>query len=70
MSLPERKIVIRSSPLGVSVDFERVVGGRDYSVPHDTLKAANASLGGKRLFHGWPSVTASGNGMEQAYVTA
>ena len=70
MSLPERKIVVRSSPLGVSVDLETVVGGRDYSVPHGTLKAANAFLGGKRLIHGRPSVTASGSGEEKAYVTA
>ena len=70
MSLRDRKIVLRSSPLGVSVDFAPVVGGRINPVPHVTLKAARASAGGKWLIHGCPSATASGNVKEQAHVTA
>ena len=33
-------------------------------------RARRAKLNNKRLIHGCPSATASGNGEEQAYVTA
>ena len=67
MSLPDRKIVTRSTPPGFAAN---VVEGRHYSASHGTVKTPNGCVEPLRLTCGWPMFTGASDGGGQSYVAA